>query len=384
MKVGLVTITELDNFGNRLQNYALQRTLQELGHTAETIPNYIVYKKRKNPVYKALLMVCGGIKRIFWGDRNILSSLEKQARFEAFDKAFISFSHKYSTIKYIPSDLDEEYDAFVAGSDQIWNSEFLFNFEFNFLRFAQAHKRVSYAASFGTDHVRPEYLERFATYLSGMSHISVREVAGKKIVEELTNKPATVVLDPTMLLDASQWSALERKPKWAPDGNYILTYYLGETQKRESIFQQLSCRNSAYQSYPIIDIFDPNKPEQFSIRPDEFLWLVHHAVLMVTDSFHGTVFSILYGTPFCSSPRMDHCASMQSRLDSLFELLGIEKGPLITDVSGQPSVCHRLEDLRRESVAFLEKALRNVEKANRAKGISTRELSMGHRNGVEQ
>lgn len=181
--------------------------------------------------------------------------MEKQKNFDLFDSEYFNFSSKYSTLNYIPEDLDSDYDAFVAGSDQIWNSDFLFNFEFNFLRFAQPYKRISYAASFGADHVKAEYVEQFAKYLSEMSYISVRELAGKKIVEELTSKTATVVLDPTMLLDVSQWAAMERKPVWATDEMFILVYYLGSTQGQQAIFNQLYTENAEYKSYQIIDVF---------------------------------------------------------------------------------------------------------------------------------
>lgn len=365
MKVGLVTITELDNFGNRLQNYALQQVLQELGHSVETIPNLIIYKKRKIPLYRIIQKVYGVLQWLVKKDRRILSDLKKQARFKKFDSQFFRFSEKYSTIDYISEDLDGCYDVFIAGSDQIWNSYFVFNYEFNFLRFAQPYKRISYAASFGTDHVKEEFVEIFAQYLSDMAYISVRELSGKKIVEKLTDKTAEVVLDPTMLLSAEWWSTMEKKPDWAIEGQYILTYYLGEVRDRNTIFELLFNTNEAFKYFQIIDVFDPNIPEQYSITPDEFLWLIHHAAVMITDSFHGTVFSILFGTPFYSSRRIDHNVSMQSRIDSLFDLLGIEKDDLITDVKKQPDIYDRIEKYRSLSLAYLKKALDSVEEKTR-------------------
>ena len=365
MKVGLVTITELDNFGNRLQNYALQQVLQELGHSVETIPNLIIYKKRKIPLYRIIQKVYGVLQWLVKKDRRILSDLKKQARFKKFDSQFFRFSEKYSTIDYISEDLDGCYDVFIAGSDQIWNSYFVFNYEFNFLRFAQPYKRISYAASFGTDHVKEEFVEIFAQYLSDMAYISVRELSGKKIVEKLTDKTAEVVLDPTMLLSAEWWSTMEKKPDWAIEGQYILTYYLGEVRDRNTIFELLFNTNEAFKYFQIIDVFDPNIPEQYTITPDEFLWLIHHAAVMITDSFHGTVFSILFGTPFYSSRRIDHNVSMQSRIDSLFDLLGIEKDDLITDVKKQPDIYDRIEKYRSLSLAYLKKALDSVEEKTR-------------------
>lgn len=369
MKVGIVTITELDNFGNRLQNFALQQVLRELGHDVDTIPNLIIYKRRRNAFYKGARKVYGLFKWLLQKDRHILSSLDKQANFQTFDSEFISFSNRYSTIDYIPENLDAEYDVFIAGSDQIWNSHFVFNFEFNFLMFAQPFKRISYAASFGSDHVKAEYAALFAKYLSEMPHISVRELAGKRIVEELTSKTAAVVLDPTLLMNAGQWHTMERKPGWIVDEKFILTYYLGDSQNRQELLKQLYREHPKYESYQIVDISDSNLPMQYASRPDEFLWLTHHAALMVTDSFHGTVFSIIFGTPFFSDVRIDRCASMQSRVDSLFELLGIEKGRLITDVKDQPGVYSKLEAYRQISMEYLKNALADVEGALQRRGM---------------
>lgn len=383
MKIGIVTITELDNFGNRLQNYALQQVLREFGHTVETIPNLIIYKYRKNRVWKAFFKLYGSLKWFLLKDRGILSCLEKQAKFEAYDSRSFCFSSKRSTINYIPPDLDSDYDVFVAGSDQIWNSYFLFNFDFNFLRFAQPYKRIAYAASFGTDHVKDEYVKKFSNYLSELAHISVREIAGKRIVENLTDKTATVVLDPTMLYDASKWAAIEKKPEWVKDENYILTYYLGKTHGRKAILDQLYNENKEYKSYPVIDILDPSLPEQYTITPDAFLWLVHHAALMLTDSFHGTVFSILFGTPFCSSPRIDTGASMQSRVDSLFELLCIQREGLVTDVKNQATVYTKIQEYRGISLDYLKDALNSVEQACHSNAADTHKRLIENQNGAE-
>lgn len=365
MKVGIVTITELDNFGNRLQNFALQQVVRELGHEVDTIPNLIIYKRRRNALHKSARKVYGLFQWVLHKDRHILSDLDKQASFHRFDAEFFSFSKFYSTIDYIPKNLDAAYDAFIAGSDQIWNSHFTFNFAFNFLAFAQPYKRISYAASFGSDHVKTEYTELFARYLSEMPHISVRELNGKRIVEELTSKTAAVVLDPTLLRNAAQWSAMERKPRWIAGEKFILTYYLGDCQNRQEFFKRLYRAHPKYESYQIVDISDPNLPNQYASRPDEFLWLAHHAALVVTNSFHGTVFSILFGTPFFSDVRIDGPASMQSRVDSLFELLGIEKGKLITDTKNQPEVYSKLEAYRQISIAYLQNALASVEGKSR-------------------
>lgn len=329
MKIGIVTITELDNFGNRLQNYALQSYLQSYDIQVETIPNYIIYKNRKNYLYKAKKIVKGVLKALIKRNINLISELYKQRRFEKFDRHYFTFSKEYSTIDYISPKLNAMYDYFIAGSDQIWNPYFTFNFDFNFLQFADINKRIAYAASFGVSELPEKDKECFKKYLDGMKCISVREFAGQKIVKELTGKDIPVVLDPTLLLTKEQWLKIEKKPKWIKQQKYILTYYLGDVAPRDTLFNRIKIDYPEFKNMQIIDIHDTNKIRAFSITPDEFIWLIHNASLMITDSFHGTVFSVIMNTPFITQNRVDNYVQMNSRIESLYQLLKIDSNELV-------------------------------------------------------
>lgn len=328
MKVGIVTITELDNFGNRLQNYALQSVLRSLGAEVETLPNYITYRHRRNLTSKANRFLRGCLKH-----DGRKAEVVKQLRFEAFDRKNFRFSRDCSEINFISPEAGRHFDCFVAGSDQIWNPHFSFNFDFNFLTFAPPEKRVAYAASFGVDAVPEEKQERFAAYLNGMRAISTREYAGSDIVHALTGKACQVMPDPTLLLSPSQWQSLEKKPRWHSAENYILVYHLGTKENQQSVVSQLLDAHPEYRGCGIVNIGDPENVRTFSITPDEFLYLLHHAQLMVTDSFHGTVFSLLFGTPVYYTKRVDNYVSMNSRVQSLFAMLDIT-------LSGDIIDCH--------------------------------------------
>lgn len=356
MRIGIVTITELDNFGNRLQNYALQTVLKQFNATVETIPNYIIYKYRKSKKYQ--------FREFFHGlrirDYKLISSIMKQYRFEKFDKKYFEFSKAYSTIDYISPELNESFDYFVAGSDQIWNPYFPFNREFNFLTFADPEKRISYSASFGVDYVPEDKQEKYKQYLSGMKHISVREYAGQRIIQELLGITVPVLLDPTLLLSRQDWEKIERKPRWIVEkSDYILTYFLGKTDNLEHVLNEVYTLHSEYGRMEIIDIHDPSKIKEFSIRPDEFIWLIHHAKLIVTDSFHGTVFSILMEKPFVTLRRKDEGVHMNSRIESLFDLLEIDSDNLITTAHIENLVRTKriLDTRRREAIDYLAKVI---------------------------
>lgn len=352
-RAAIITITELDNFGNRLQNYALQETLKGLGYEVETVHNYITYKNMRSFKYKAVKMLSGIIK----SKRQNISEIIRKIRFEKFDKRYFVFSKDYSTIDFISPDINKHYDYFVAGSDQIWNPNFSFNFDFNFLAFADANKRIAYSASFGVDEIPTEKQTEFAQYLNGFKSLSVRETTGVEIIKSLTGKESSVLLDPTILLDQSTWKSFEKKPSgFSVEKEYILVYFLGN---KDFIKQKTddALKTDKYKNCEIIDISDKNKISYYSIRPDEFVWLIDNARLVITDSFHATVFSILMNTDFMNLERNDFNKSMNSRISSLFSMLNIQakQGEIFTPSRSLTN--ETLDKKRNEALNYLKGAL---------------------------
>lgn len=355
MKIGIVTITELDNFGNRLQNYALQTYLMNMGFEVETFHNYITYKYRKKISYKIKCILKGILKRNveYWA--NVL----KQNKFEIFDKKYINFSKYYSTKEYISPEIEKEYDYLVAGSDQIWNPDFTFNFDFNFMCNVNREKRVAYAASIGISEVPEKFREKFIMYINGIDNISVREYNGADIIEDLTGKKVQTVLDPTLLLEYQDWIQIEKKPKWIKDDKYILEYFLGSEKELKNIYNNLYQERPDFEGVKRININSKKLLKQFAISPQEFIWLIRNSKLVITDSFHGTVFSILLKTPFIHSFRRDDNFLMNSRIESLFKMLDIEYQKNIYDAHTK---ANRIESVlkvkRAEAEEFLKGALK--------------------------
>ena len=207
-KIGIITITGLGNYGNRLQNYALQRVIEKsTSCQCETLIN-------KSSRIK------GYIKKILIPERKKMS--EREQIFQQFNEDFVHFSD-IKINNFSKNHRIKEYDCLVCGSDQIWNSDYPENDKANFGYFFPDIKVISYAASFGTEKIAESKKHRYAKYLKRMKAISVREDRGKELTEDLTGRNDVCVhIDPTLLLSAEEWHLLEKKPKQYKGEKYIL------------------------------------------------------------------------------------------------------------------------------------------------------------------
>lgn len=350
-KIAVLTINDDTNYGNRLQNYAVQENLKRFKIEVETISNQngIIGKKR----FKKLLK--NQIKKVL----SISPEIKRYNYFMEFNKN-IKYSKYYIDKDHIPENLKDKYDCFITGSDQVWNPNFGRMSDIDFLTFAPKEKRNSFSASFGISEISLEMKEYYKERLEGINNISVREEAGKKIVEELTGrKDVQVLVDPTMLLTAEEWDKVSKEPKQLKTDKYILNYFLGElseTRKKEidRIAKENNCK--------VINILDKNSPF-YQTGPSEFLYLEKNAFLICTDSFHSSVFSILYNRPFIVFDREDSLVSMNSRIETLINKFNL-KNRKFTGKITEENLKHDyaeayriLEEERKKSDDFLRKAL---------------------------
>ena len=213
-RVGLVTITGDSNFGNRLQNYAMQRIISKLGFSCSTILNTPApvrpHLNTPAPVRpRSLVRRLGGrlARRVFRG-RDLRA--EKDARARAFSRAHIHETD-FTIYRDTPTgDLDAMYDYFVVGSDQVWNPEFRKLAEIDFLTFAGKRKRIAFSASIGIPEIPEEHRAFYSERLRDFAHISVREDAAAAIVHDLTGRTVPVTIDPTLMLRREVWAALAK------------------------------------------------------------------------------------------------------------------------------------------------------------------------------
>lgn len=341
MKTAIVTIQSI-NYGNRLQNYALQQVLTGFDCDVESL--------RREPYG-----LPQRLKRIV---RHAIKD-DKMTAFDRFDSANVALSSQVLSQNGVSPSLTTSYDAFVIGSDQVWNPDFCFNSELEYLPMVPSAKKIAYAASFGVSRININR-DRTAELLNDIPHISVREQAGADIVADLTGREVPVVLDPTMLLTAEDWAAVTIKPETlACDRPFAFKYVLGDDvsgARIASIAAEYDCE--------IVDVMD----DSLKVGPAEFIWLVANSSLVCTDSFHASVFALLHHKPLAIFERVSSDADMSSRFDtlcSLFDLKGhrSSEGGFDADAifgTDWDAFEHRLAERREFSRKWLKGSLGDV------------------------
>lgn len=324
MRIGILTINGHYNYGNRLQNFALQTLLQDLvpNICIETVwhtqNNYALH--RKLPIFELK-----NIRRYLFNRHGYRDEFNSNLWMHDYIREYNikKFSDRYLNIKYdycVKKDLNDRYDYFIVGSDQVWNPQWL-NSNDVFLEFASPNKRIAYAASVGVSEIPKGKEAFFKKGFDGMAHISVREHAGAEIINELTGKQVPVVLDPTLTLTGEQWAEIIQRPAWYKDEKYIMVFFLS---KLPDLVRTEIERIAKENDLEIIDLMDKSKIDYYTSSPEEFLYLIKNASLVYTDSFHCTVFSILYKTAFVNCSRENMGMNMDSRMDTLLGMFGFE------------------------------------------------------------
>lgn len=329
MKVGIITIYDLMNYGNRLQNYATIYSLRKIGIDGETVILHVYHIKR---ILKDFLRII--LKKPIYLDWNIkqesrvyidtLNEIDRKKYdvFRDFSYTFTEIKHRYylSPFSFF---LDKKYDSFFVGSDQVWNPYVAQAKEWEFLNFASKGKRNSWAASFGVSEIGVDKLTWMKKHLNQMDNISVREESGADLIKKMTSKEANILIDPTLMLDKSEWMSIANKPcNIDTNDPYILTYFLGKCTEKAS---EIICSITKEQELNIHKLNDPSQPDLYVSGPSEFLYLIEHANLVLTDSFHACVFSFLFGKPFLVYERKGKETNMLSRIESFLKMFHLEK-----------------------------------------------------------
>ncbi|MBR1889687.1 MAG: polysaccharide pyruvyl transferase family protein [Alloprevotella sp.] len=375
--IGIVTIFNVNNFGAELQAYATQKAMQNLGYDAEIIdlpyyksPNF-KREKESYPFFplptavklkEKVAALRRGLKYKF-SSRKFKRRIEK---FEQFHRENTRFSQqRYEGISALYN-TPPQYDVYCVGSDQVWNPYNYVSLYPYFLTFSPDNaRRMSYASSFGVSSVPAAAKPVFSECLSKLSAISVREQAGVTLVKELCDKPATLVCDPTLLLRSADWEQVEKKIEDLPS-SYVLVYDLHPIPylwvAAEHIARLLNL--------PIVRINSENARKYAGgvnledIGPAEFLYLFRHATFVVTNSFHGTAFSINFQKDFyCILSRTQRNNSRQlSLLDTcklshraLYEDATLPSAEELSISYVEATDC--LEQFRRTSIDFIKNAI---------------------------
>jgi hypothetical protein len=312
MKIGIITINS-QNMGNRLQNYAVQQVLQKLGHQVETLNNS--YCGREVTTLKHTLKICVT-------GRTFPGLFEKRREgFKHFNDNYINMNERLWSPDKAPSGIEDEFDYFICGSDQIWNPHFDFITGNEFLEFARPEQKIAFAASIGVDEIPKLEEERFRKRLHDFKAISVREKSGAHLISKILGREVPVLMDPTLMLSREEWLKFAKEPKELPVRKYLLTYFLGQKSNDTLDFIQKTAKAN---NLEIVNLWDIKQKRYFLTNPSEFLFYIANCEMMLTDSFHGVIFSIIMGVSFSVFWRKDKAKNMSTRLETLLGTLKLE------------------------------------------------------------
>lgn len=387
MKTATVTWINYNNYGTVLQAYALQKAIEQLGHENEILSDAEVLKAfraahpgKHRPIVRRepeglsdkLLRVAGEPCRIL---RSILARTSPEAYampYESSQNACDIFRREKLKIRndISPRELPElngQYDAFVCGSDQIW-SVFEENFNpYYFLDFATG-KKIAYAPSLGTDRIPEETAAKIRELLRDFSGLSAREEASARQLAEITGREVPWVCDPTLLHDRSFWADFARDV--APVGKkYLLCYFLEDKPWYFSYARELS------KKLGLTLLLIPNKWEHLQhsfvvkkpVGPEAFVSLFQHADYVLTDSYHGSIFSMIFEKDFQYLQRFaeEDPRSQNIRVESLFGYLGNNQQIVSEDIVhaerelSYEQINEKLSLFRHESNQYLMDSLQN-------------------------
>lgn len=341
-RVGIVTFYKSENVGAVLQAYALQKKLCKLGCQAEIIQYTDKIKRfaKMNSVKRVLHKLWYDIIK-----RKVLRD-QKWKRTCRFVDKYIVLSKETYTSAAILHQSPPEYDIYITGSDQVWNPSITGNDESYFLTFAPQEKiKISYGASMGNIGVLNKNPAKMKYLLSQLDAISVRERDATVAISRLIDREVTQVLDPTLLLNVDDWSSLTADMSPLIEKPFILCYYIPGDKSIEKGIRKTAEYLKEKTGYQIVNLGKKDwekvrlkRSDVFNNGPIEFLWYVQHAAFVVTNSFHGTAFSINFQKPFFVPKKADEnqSKSRSSRIVSILELIDLSGRLFEIDNEGNP------------------------------------------------
>lgn len=368
MQISIITFHDTANFGATLQCVALSSFLKKHGHSVEIIdylPKYVLNKKS----------ICKELQNIKKADNKIKSAIKgviyliffdkirrKNLCFEKFIKQNIQLSSPYYSYTDIETNPPTA-DIYICGSDQIWNPA-LTGGDFDkafFLQFTKK-KKISYAVSFGEYDLEHD-CDMLKTLTSCFTGISVREKSSALKLSNILKKDVCSVLDCSLLLEKKDYEAMESVIE-LPDTPFLLFYSISRSKKAESIARKIATEKKMsiidISPNPFIRLRGANK--KIGIGPGEFLFLIKNAQYVVTNSFHGTAFSVIYKKDFITVPH----STRGNRMKDLLTIIGLserlylnEEIPLYNKINWS-LVYNNLNYLRNKSIDYLHSNIQRM------------------------
>ena len=372
------------NFGTMLQSYATIHSIKKLGYDCEII-RYVKHDsilKKASMVFRALRIgdISDQIRAykqkfsmLLHPDYKTNRAIQKEA-FEKFGEKYLKpLFHEYDGYDALCKGA-LNYDIVLVGSDQLWTPMSLYGNYYNLMFVDDKISKVAYAASFGVSEIPAFQRDATKTYLDRFARIGVREIQGKKIVDSLSINKATHVSDPSMLLNADEWRGIASSKIEGFDINdepYIFCLLLGPNMEARQAAKELR-KKTGMKIVAVVNLDEyVSGDEEFcdislhNIAPDNFLHLVANASYVCTDSFHCSIFSILFHRQFMIFYRyaVTKKGGRNSRIDSLLTKFGLETRLFSGDITAidQPidydNVDRLVADFREMSLKFLSDSL---------------------------
>lgn len=346
MKIAIITYSWAQNWGAVLQAYALTKYMNSLGHETKLID----YREFDNKLISTVKSVPDGI-----ADLLMLSAGKRRiSRFDDFRHSELNLTKKCNSTDELKT-LNKEFDAFITGSDQVWNVGRGVCKDF-YLHFAgQDKRRISYAASFGVSQIPDEYIDDTIQGLNNIDYLSVREQSGKEIIKKLTGREAKVVLDPVFLLGKEKWIDMASGRIFSKPYIFVYPTQVSETMVR--VVKKIR-KDTGYMA--VSPFYIPGCKVIKDLGPKEFIRCIHDAAYVVASSFHATAFSLIFNKPLAC---VTH-SQTGARTTDLLSMLGMN-GCIVqqADKYSLSAIDYsdanmRMKELLRNSKEFLTQSLR--------------------------
>lgn len=310
-KIGIVTLFGNYNYGNRLQNYAVQEIAKKYGYTTDTF-----------------VIVAHPFKEIVRKCKRFVYRLQSRPEIKRYD-SFAQFNRREISMRKIqikkgeiPKSIKHQYLSFWVGSDQVWNPEIRQDQkEFFFLKFADKNQRICISPSIGVSHVDDCFKDIFYKGLNGFNYLCCREETGAKEIERISGKKCLCLIDPTLMITSAEWRMFSGEKELVKE-KYMLCFFLGEIDQSLRTKIEKFARDN---NLKIIISSDVNS-SFYDVNPQEFVSLLDHAEMIFTDSFHVAAFSINLNKSFYVFDRFDKdpiANHMNSRIVSLVSLFKV-------------------------------------------------------------
>lgn len=301
----------------------------------------------------------------------------RDKKFDDFSKKYFRLSPIYSSMTELSNKCEERYSSVLVGSDQLWLPANIVANYYTLSFVPDTVNTIAYSTSFGQSQLPKSVAKKASVFLNKIKHIGVREETGQKLVKDIVGRNVPVVCDPTMLFTGEEWMSIQQETPIV-DGKYIFCYFLGNNPSHREFVKRLK-KKTGYKVVALTHLDEYIKSDEnyadetpYDVDPADFVNLIRNAKYICTDSFHCSVFSILYRKQFLTFRRFnrDTIQSTNSRLDSLFNLVGVDnrfvnpeddvKKYLNIDTD-YDLVHEKLAKVREQSYIYLKKSLEDSE-----------------------